>query len=119
MKPPSVHSSGNSRVLPKKKRASARKFGLSRLGTIVHKKNDKYKVTVAKNIMILRDLTSLTQSQLAELAGVSLGTINQLEVGGRSHGLRMSTLEKVGNVWKLEPWELMSEKFEYSDFNVE
>lgn len=63
--------------------------------------------TLAKNIFKLRLEKKITQSQLAELAGVTQKTIYRIESG--DPGVKVGTYEKVLNALSIENYEFQVE----------
>ena len=60
---------------------------------------------VCKNVKGFRVKVSLSQSEAARLCGLQPAAWNHLERGRREPSFE--TLEKVANVLKVEPWELL------------
>lgn len=57
-----------------------------------------------ERLLIIRKRKGLTQTQLAEMAGLSLPTITALE---RGHGFSIKTLNKLAEALSVEPSHLL------------
>lgn len=53
--------------------------------------------TIGRNIKYFRELRKLTQSDLAELAGISLSYVSKLEAEGCEKSVSISTLNSIAN----------------------
>lgn len=72
-------------------------------------------MTVGENIQKLRKDKGYTQKELAKMAGVATGTIQQYELGKRQP--RLEQLKKIANVFHIYVGELLGDN--YSDYKEE
>lgn len=54
--------------------------------------------TIGQNIKLYRQQNSLTQKELASLAGISISYISKLEASGCNKSLSISVLNKLANI---------------------
>ena len=67
-----------------------------------------YRKTLGKKIKILRDLSGLTQAQLAEAIEYSEKYLSAVENGHK--GMKMQKLKKCAEIFNVPPESLLSEK---------
>ena len=65
----------------------------------------KVRLALAKNMKAQRAKLGLSQADLAELVGISVPFIGELEICRKSPSLE--TLEKIASALKVEPFELL------------
>ena len=58
-----------------------------------------------ENIKLLREKASLTQSQMAELLNISIGSLEKLESGVIPKRLSVEVVFKIMSVFKTNPFE--------------
>lgn len=58
--------------------------------------------TISKNIKNYRQKSGLTQSQLAEKAGISISYLSKIEAAGCDKGLSIAVLNNIANVLNIE-----------------
>ena len=71
---------------------------------------DRYKdnyIAIGIRISYYRKLRGLSQEQLAERAGISVGFLSQVEAPGMVVGVSLSTLFAIGEVLGVEPYKLL------------
>lgn len=54
--------------------------------------------TIGQNIKLYRQQNSLTQKELASLAGISISYLSKLEASGCNKSLSISVLNKLANI---------------------
>lgn len=71
---------------------------------------DRYKdnyIAIGIRISYYRKLRGLSQEQLAERAGMSVGFLSQVEAPGMVVGVSLNTLFAIAEVLEIEPYKLL------------
>lgn len=72
--------------------------------------SDLYQI-IGKNIKYYRENSNLTQSQLAELAGISISYLSKIEAIGCNKSLSISVLNEIANILNIEIINFFKEDF--------
>ena len=91
-------------------------YGTSRFNEIRHRSNDKQRITLAKNMLVLRQAAGMTQAEVAKRAGVSIAVVTKME---KAEGMpNLSSIMAVASAWNLDAWEILGYTFHKEDFEV-